>query len=231
MSGAKRAFDLVGALAGLVVLWPLFLLVALAIKLDDGGSVFFRQARVGWHGRTFRLWKFRTMVPDAERRGAQLTVGRDPRVTRVGYWLRRWKLDELPQLLNVVTGEMSLVGPRPEVPRYVALYTEAQRRVLEVRPGITDPASIEYCDESELLALADDPERLYLEELVPRKLQMNLEYAREATVWRDVGTIVRTLARVAGRRRLAARGPQRPHAPAPSTPEPEAARSLPSPGR
>ncbi|MBX6365251.1 MAG: sugar transferase [Gemmatimonadetes bacterium] len=200
MSAAKRAFDLVAALAGLLVLWPLFLLVALAIKLDDGGSVFFRQTRVGWHGRPFRLWKFRTMVPDAERRGGQLTVGRDPRITRVGYWLRRWKLDELPQLLNVVAGEMSLVGPRPEVPRYVARYTEAQRRVLEVRPGITDPAAIEYCDESELLARADDPERLYVEELLPRKLQMNLQYAREATVWRDVGMVLRTLARLAGRR-------------------------------
>lgn len=200
MSATKRAFDLVAALAGLLVLSPLFLLVALAIKLDDGGSVFFRQTRVGWHGRPFRLWKFRTMVPDAERRGGQLTVGRDPRITRVGYWLRRWKLDELPQLLNVVTGEMSLVGPRPEVPCYVARYTDAQRRVLDVRPGITDPAAIEYCDESELLARADDPERLYLEELLPRKLQMNLQYAREATVWRDVGMVLRTLARLAGRR-------------------------------
>lgn len=198
MKPAKRAFDLFWSLSGLAVLSPLFLLIALLVKLEDRGPVFFRQERVGHRGRSFRIWKFRTMVVDADRMGRPLTVGRDPRITRVGYWLRKFKLDELPQLINVVRGEMSLVGPRPEVPRYVALYTLEQRKVLELVPGITDPASIRYRNESEVLARSPDPERTYIEEVMPEKIRLNLEYARRATLWSDFVVIVRTLARLWG---------------------------------
>lgn len=168
------------------------------IKLDDKGPVFFRQERVGYKGRPFRIWKFRTMVVDAEKIGKPLTVGRDPRITRVGYWLRKFKLDELPQLFNVLVGEMSLVGPRPEVPKYVALYTPEQRKVLDLVPGITDPASIKYRDESEILGRSPDPDRTYLEEIMPEKIRLNLEYAAHATVWSDFIIVLKTLFRVFG---------------------------------
>jgi len=196
MSPAKRAFDLFWVLLGLAVVWPLFVLIAFLIKLEDGGAVFFRQKRVGYHGRAFRIWKFRTMVVEAEERGKPLTVGRDPRITRVGRWLRKTNLDELPQLINVVKGEMSLVGPRPEVPRYVALYTPEERKVLELIPGMTDPASIAYRSESELLAQVEDPERFYIAEIMPTKLRLNLDYARRATVISDCVVILRTLLRL-----------------------------------
>ncbi|MGI9952922.1 sugar transferase [Moorellaceae bacterium AZ2] len=193
MKWSKRLFDLFWSLLGLAVLWPLFLLIALLIKLEDGGPVFFRQERVGYKGRPFYIWKFRTMVVDAEKRGKPLTVGLDPRITRVGYWLRKFKLDELPQLINVILGQMSLVGPRPEVPQYVALYAPEQRRVLEMVPGITDPASIAYRRESELLASSPDPERTYIEEIIPEKIRLNLEYAQRATLWTDLVVILRTI--------------------------------------
>jgi lipopolysaccharide/colanic/teichoic acid biosynthesis glycosyltransferase len=197
---ATRAFDLFFALVGLIVLAPLMVVVALAIALTSKGPVFFQQERVGLGGRPFRIIKFRTMRVDAERLGGLLTVGHDPRITRVGAFLRASKLDELPQLINVLRGDMALVGPRPEVPRYVALYSAEQRRVLEVRPGITDPASIEYRDESALLAAAADPERWYVEEVMPHKLAINLAYLRQRTLPSDVGVIFATLARLAGRR-------------------------------
>jgi lipopolysaccharide/colanic/teichoic acid biosynthesis glycosyltransferase len=204
MTRAKRVMDVCGSLAGLVVLAPLFVLVGIAIAVDGwegwSGSVLFAQERVGLRGSRFRMWKFRTMVADAERRGAQLTVGADPRITRVGRWLRRLKLDELPQLFNVLRGEMSLVGPRPEVPRFVALYTEAQRAVLELVPGITDPASIRYRDEASELAHAADPERCYIEEIMPEKIHLNLEYAKIATPWTDLLVVLSTIGLVAGRR-------------------------------
>jgi lipopolysaccharide/colanic/teichoic acid biosynthesis glycosyltransferase len=190
---AKRLFDVGATIAGLFVLWPVLLIVALLIKLDDGGSVFFRQERVGRAGRRFRVWKFRTMIPDAERRGGTLTVGDDPRTTRVGRWLRRSKVDELPQLFNVLAGDMSLVGPRPEVPRYVARYSADQRRVLDLVPGITDPASIAYSRESELLARAPDPERYYVTAVMPDKIRINLTYAARATRWTDVKVVLETL--------------------------------------
>lgn len=193
MKWSKRLFDLFWSMLGLAVLWPLFLLIALLIKLEDGGPVFFRQERVGYKGRSFRIWKFRTMVVDAEKLGKPLTVGRDPRITRVGYWLRRFKLDELPQLINVMLGQMSLVGPRPEVPWYVALYTPEQRKVLEIVPGITDPASIAYRYENDLLACSPDPERTYIEEIMPEKIRLNLEYAIRATFWTDMMVILRTI--------------------------------------
>ncbi len=198
MTTAKRLFDLAAAGAGLVVLAPLLVAIGVLILMEDGRPVFFRQERVGRDGRPFRIWKFRTMVVDAERRGGAITVGRDPRITRVGHWLRRFKLDELPQLWNVVRGEMSLVGPRPEVPRYVALYTPEQRRVLSLVPGITDPASIAYRDEAALLADSDDPERLYVERIMPDKIRINLDYAARRSLWSDVRVILETLRKVGG---------------------------------
>ena len=191
---AKRVFDLVASLAGLLVLAPVFWAFALAIRIDSPGPIFFRQERVGLGGRTFRIHKFRSMVLDAERVGGQLTVGADPRVTHVGRWLRRYKLDELPQLIDVFLGDMSLVGPRPEVPRYVANYPTDLRALLQsVRPGITDPASIRFRDESELLATADDPERVYVEQILPQKLALYADYVRQRTLWGDIAIILATL--------------------------------------
>ena len=193
MRPAKRALDLVGAGVGVVLLAPLFALVAVAIKAGDGGPVFYRQRRVGRNGREFRIWKFRTMVVDAERAGPPLTAGEDPRVTRVGAVLRRFKLDELPQLLNVLVGEMSLVGPRPEVARYIAYYTPSERLILRHVPGITDPASLVYADEAALLAGAADPERIYLRQIMPEKIRLSMRYARSATVLSDMMVILQTL--------------------------------------
>ncbi len=192
----KRVVDVAFAALALALLWPLGLVIAAAVTLGDGGPAFFRQERVGRGGRTFRMWKFRTMIVGAERSGRHLTVGADPRVTRVGAVLRRTKLDELPQLLNVLRGQMSMVGPRPEVRRYVAFYTAEQRAVLKLTPGITDPASLRYRDESELLAESADPERTYVEHIVPQKIRLNLAYAASATWLTDIGVIwatVRTL--------------------------------------
>ena len=191
---AKRWFDLALAIPGFFLLAPLFYLVALMIKLDSPGPVFFRQVRVGCGGKTFRLVKFRTMRVDAEKLGSQLTVGQDPRITRLGAILRKTKIDEFPQLFNVLTGDMSLVGPRPEVPRYVSLYTTLQRRVLELLPGITDPASLKYRDENDVLARAADPERCYLETIMPDKIEINLAYARQATVGSDWQVVMATIA-------------------------------------
>jgi lipopolysaccharide/colanic/teichoic acid biosynthesis glycosyltransferase len=193
---AKRGFDLGLAALGVLVLSPLFLVLAVLVKREDGGPVFHRAERVGRGGRPFRLWKFRTMVVGAENVGGPLTIGADPRVTRIGRTLRRFKLDELPQLINVVVGEMSLVGPRPEAPKLAERYTTGQRRVFELVPGITDPASIRFANESEILGRSTDPEDLYFTELVPLKVQLNLEYAARATVLTDLRVILRTLARI-----------------------------------
>lgn len=188
-----RLFDLLSAAFGLAFLSPLFLLVALAIKLDDRGPVFYRQERIGRWGRAFFILKFRTMSTGADRSGPLLTVGGDARVTRVGRRLRRWKLDELPQLVNVLRGEMGLVGPRPEVPRYVALYTEEQARVLSLRPGVTDPASIAYRNENEILSAVGSPEAFYIENILPNKVRINLEYAAGATLGSNLQVILATL--------------------------------------
>ena len=193
MTRAKRTFDLVGAGLGLVLLAPLLALLGLLVKAEDGGPVLFKQERVGYQGRRFRIWKFRTMVPDAETRGLPLTVERDPRLTRIGAWMRRLKLDELPQLFNVLVGDMSLVGPRPDVPRYVALYRAPERRVLELVPGMTDEGSIRYLGESTLLAASPDPEPHYLEVIAPEKIRLSLAYAARATVWSDLRVILKTL--------------------------------------
>lgn len=191
---AKRAFDLLGSALALLLLLPLLAVLALLIKSDSPGPVFFRQERVGRGGRTFHIHKFRTMVADAPQRGLALTVGADPRITRSGAWLRRTRLDELPQLIDVLLGHMSLVGPRPEVPRYVQHYPAHLRdRALAVRPGITDPSSLAYLDESELLAAAADPEREYIERILPRKLQAAADYADRASLWTDLQVIGRTV--------------------------------------
>ena len=197
---AKRLFDLIGAAFALALLWPLLIGAALWIKLDSPGPVMFRQQRVGRHGRLFSIHKFRTMAVDAAERGPLITVGNDARITRAGAWLRRNKLDELPQLIDVLAGHMSLVGPRPEVPAYVARYPQALReQVLSVRPGITDPVSLEFADEGALLAPAADPEREYVEVLMPRKLRAAAAYAQRATLWTDLGVIARTLRLLARR--------------------------------
>jgi lipopolysaccharide/colanic/teichoic acid biosynthesis glycosyltransferase len=188
----KRAVDLIFAAVGLIVLAPLMGGIALVIKLCDWGTVFFAQERVGQFGVPFRMYKFRTMVANAERLGIPLTTGNDPRITRVGRWLRRTKLDELPQLWNVVKGDMSLVGPRPEVPRYVALYTAEQRYVLNVRPGITDPASLQFFDEARCLAMPN-PEMAYVKLVLPHKLAINLAYLRRRTVVSDFIVLLATL--------------------------------------
>jgi lipopolysaccharide/colanic/teichoic acid biosynthesis glycosyltransferase len=191
---AKRIFDLFCSLLGVLFLAPLFLLISFWIKLDSPGPVFFRQERVGRFGNSFRIFKFRTMCLDAENKGRQITVGEDPRITKSGRFLRKTKLDELPQLLNVITGEMSLVGPRPEVPRYVALYPAKVRElVLSVPPGITDYASIEYKDENTILGRSTDPDKAYIEEVMPVKLGYCLRYVAERSLWIDFKLIIVTL--------------------------------------
>ena len=190
---AKRVMDIAISAAALCVLWPVFLLIALAIVIDDPGPVFYRQVRVGRGGRPFRIFKFRTMVVDADKKGLSITVGRDSRITRVGAFLRKTKLDELAQLLNVLCGQMSFVGPRPEVPRYVELYTPYQRQVLLVRPGMTDYASIAYRNENDLLAGADDPEKMYIETIMPDKIELNMKYLREISPLADLRLILKTV--------------------------------------
>jgi len=191
---AKRAFDLVCAVLGLLLLAPLLLAVAVWIKLDSPGPVIFRQQRVGRFGVPFRIHKFRTMTHALAPQGPLITVGEDVRITRAGHWLRRHKLDELPQLIDVLKGDMSFVGPRPEVPRYVAMYPDAMReRVLAVRPGITDPASLVFRGESAQLAAAPDPEREYVEVIMPRKLALAADYADHANLLTDLGLVLQTL--------------------------------------
>ena len=193
---AKRAMDIVLSACALAILWPLLLLIALAIWIDDPGPVFYRQVRVGRNGKTFRIFKFRSMVMDADKKGLAITVGRDSRITRVGAVLRKTKLDELAQLLNVLWGQMSFVGPRPEVPKYVELYTPYQRQVLLVRPGITDYASIAYRNENDLLAGAPDPETMYIEQIMPDKIELNMKYLREISPLADIRLILKTIVAV-----------------------------------
>ena len=193
---AKRAMDIVLSACALAVLWPLLLLIALAIWIDDPGPVFYRQVRVGRNGKTFRIFKFRSMVMDADKKGLAITVGRDSRITRVGAVLRKTKLDELAQLLNVILGQMSFVGPRPEVPKYVELYTPYQRQVLLVRPGITDYASIAYRNENDLLAGAPNPEAMYIEQIMPDKIELNMKYLREISPLADIRLILKTIVAV-----------------------------------
>lgn len=188
----KRLLDITASGIGLLLLCPLFFVLAIWIKLDSQGPVFYRQVRVGKGNRDFRIFKFRSMRIGSDK-GSLITVGgHDARITRSGYFIRKYKLDELPQLINVFLGDMSLVGPRPEVRRYVDLYTEEQRRVLNVRPGITDPASIKYRNENELLEGAEDPERYYIEVIMPDKLRLNIAYATNQSLLGDLRLICET---------------------------------------
>jgi lipopolysaccharide/colanic/teichoic acid biosynthesis glycosyltransferase len=193
----KRAFDIGAAGLGLLLASPVLAAAALAVKLDSAGPVFFRQQRLGRNFRPFWIFKLRTMVVDAERHG-QLTAAVDPRVTRVGRWLRKTKLDELPQLWNVLVGDMSLVGPRPEVPKYVEMFRDDYRVVLSVRPGLTDPASVKYRDEAAILAGCPDPEREYVEHILPDKIALAREYIARSTFASDLAVLARTLRRIAG---------------------------------
>ena len=198
----KRCIDVSASVAGLLVLSPLMILIAAFIKLDSPGTVLFRQERVGLRGRPFRIHKFRTMYSHGSAAGLPITAGKDPRITRVGKVIRRYKLDELPQLVDVLTGTMSLVGPRPEVPRYVAYYPESQcRKILSVRPGITDLASIEFIDEASILGASSDPEQAYIKEVLPRKLELALAYVDSRSNILDLRIIGATLARIIGFRR------------------------------
>ncbi|WP_306643099.1 sugar transferase [Sanyastnella coralliicola] len=192
----KRLFDVLASAIAIIVLLPLFIVIALWIIIDDGTPIFFRQTRVGKDQREFRIYKFRSMYKDAESRG-QLTIGgKDPRVTKSGYFIRKYKIDEFPQLLNVLAGDMSIVGPRPEVPKYVKHYSEEQLQVLSVRPGMTDPASIEFIDEDEILGKSEDPEKAYIEEILPQKLALQLEYVTKSGLVYDIKLIMQTLGKI-----------------------------------
>lgn len=192
----KRIFDLFFSLIGLLILSPFFIIISLLILIDSKGGVFYRQVRVGLDGKDFKLFKFRSMRTDADK-GSLITIGgRDSRITKMGYFIRKYKIDELPQLLNVLLGDMSLVGPRPEVRRYVDLYTDEQKKVLTVKPGITDYASIEYRNENELLGKAENPEETYINEIMPAKLNLNLKYIAEQGMWTDFKIIFSTVKKV-----------------------------------
>lgn len=188
----KRLFDIVASGLGLLVLLPLFVVLAVWIKLDSRGPVFYRQTRVGRYNKDFRLFKFRSMRVGADKQGLITVGGHDPRITRSGYFIRKYKLDELPQLINVFIGDMSLVGPRPEVRKYVEMYTPEQMHVLDVRPGITDMASIRYRNENELLETVDDPDKYYVEVIMQDKLRINLEYVAKHSFWFDIKLIFNT---------------------------------------
>lgn len=196
----KRVFDLLASAAALLLLSPLLLMVAALVRATSRGPVFFRQERIGRNSRPFRIYKFRTMVQDAPRHGGLVTFGADPRITRVGRFLRAAKIDELPQLINVLLGDMSFVGPRPEVRKYVEMFRDDYAEVLRVRPGITDLASIKYRHEAEILGHADDPEREYIERILPDKIKLGKEYAKNNSLWLDVVIILKTL-HVVGRRK------------------------------
>lgn len=188
----KRLFDIIASGLGLLVLSPLFLILAIWIKLDSKGPVFYRQVRVGKDNKDFRIFKFRSMRVGSDK-GSLVTIGgRDPRITRSGYIIRKLKLDELPQLINVFVGDMSLVGPRPEVRHYVNYWTEEQMHVLDVRPGITDPASIKFRNENKLMEQAEDPEDYYINVIMQEKLKLYLEYVNNHSFWGDIGLIFKT---------------------------------------
>lgn len=192
----KRSFDIIISVIGLLFLVPIFLIIAIVIKIDSKGPVFFKQIRVGKNGREFKIFKFRTMKENAEKKGMQITINGDSRITKSGYFLRKYKIDELPQLINVLIGDMSFVGPRPEVPKYVAMYDENQRSILKIRPGITDIASIKYRDENSILAKSEDPEQTYIQDIMPRKIELNIKYIKNMSVLYDIGLIIKTISKV-----------------------------------
>lgn len=191
----KRAFDLFFSVPGLILLTPIFLVISLMIKMDNPGEVFYKQERVGQFGKMFKIVKFRTMKANADQNGLLITVDNDLRITKIGHFLRKYKIDELPQLINVIKGEMSLVGPRPEVKRYVEMYSEDQKEVLNAKPGITDPASLKYRNESDLLKSDSihNAEELYIKEIMPDKLRINISYAKNRNIFTDFCIIIRTI--------------------------------------
>ena len=191
----KRIFDIILSLFGLIILLPFMLIIATLIKLDSKGSVFFKQIRVTKNEREFKIFKYRTMKVGSDKY-SQITVGKDERITKIGSFLRKYKLDEIPQLINVLIGDMSLVGPRPEVPKYIALYTEEQREILKVRAGITDYASIEFSNENDILANEVDPEKAYIEKIMPRKIELNKKYLSEISVMTDIKIILLTIRKI-----------------------------------
>ena len=191
----KRIFDIILSLFGLMILFPFMLIIAILIKLDSKGPVFFKQIRVTKNGREFKIFKYRTMRVGSDKY-SQITVGKDNRITKIGAFLRKYKLDEIPQLINVLLGDMSLVGPRPEVPKYVALYTKEQKEILKVRAGITDYASIEFSDENDLLASEEDPEKAYIEKIMPKKIELNKKYILEISILTDIKIILLTIKKI-----------------------------------
>ena len=191
----KRIFDIISSLFGLILLSPFIIIIAILIKLDSKGPIFFKQVRVTKNGREFKIFKYRTMKIGSDKY-SQITVGKDSRITKIGDFLRKYKLDEIPQLINVLIGDMSLVGPRPEVPKYIALYTEEQREILKVRAGITDYASIEFSNENDILANEVDPEKAYIEKIMPRKIELNKKYLSEISVMTDIKIILLTIKKI-----------------------------------
>ena len=191
----KRIFDIILSLFGLIILLPFMLIIAIFIKLDSKGPVFFKQVRVTKNGREFKIFKYRTMRVGSDKY-SQITVGKDDRITKIGSFLRKYKLDEIPQLINVLIGDMSLVGPRPEVPKYVALYTDEQKEILKVRAGITDYASIEFSNENDLLASEEDPEKAYIKKVMPKKIELNKKYISEISMLTDIKIILLTIKKI-----------------------------------
>jgi lipopolysaccharide/colanic/teichoic acid biosynthesis glycosyltransferase len=197
----KRLLDIIVASIALLILLPFMLIIFFCIVLESKGGLFYKQQRVGKNNKPFYLYKFRSMKKNADKKGLLTVGGKDPRVTRIGYFLRKSKMDELPQLINIIKGDMSIVGPRPEVPKYVALYDENQRRVLSVRPGLTDLASIKYINESELLENAENPEEFYIQKIMPDKLHLNLEYIDNKAFAKDFRIVFQTLIRLFDRKK------------------------------
>lgn len=191
----KRIFDITLSLFGLIILLPFMLIIAILIKIDSKGPVFFKQIRVTKNGKEFKIFKYRTMRVGSDKY-SQITVGKDSRITKIGSFLRKYKLDEIPQLINVLIGDMSLVGPRPEVPKYVALYTDEQKEILKVRAGITDYASIEFSDENDLLASEEEPEKAYIEKIMPKKIELNKKYLSKISILTDIKIILLTIKKI-----------------------------------
>ena len=194
----KRIFDIIFSLGGIIILSPFFILFWVLIKLETKGNPVFKQLRVGENNIDFTLYKFRTMFPDSEKKGSITIGGRDPRITKVGYYLRKFKIDELPQLFNVLLGDMSFVGPRPEVRKYVKLYSKQQLEVLNVKPGITDYASLKYFNENEILGNSSNPDEDYVNIIMPEKLKLNIEYVHGNNLLKDINIILKTLLRIFG---------------------------------
>ena len=193
----KRVFDIIASFCGIIILFPLIIIVSILIKITSKGPVLFKQIRVTKNGKLFKIYKFRTMKENSEG-NKQITVGKDNRITGIGHILRKTKLDELPQLFNVLKGEMSLVGPRPEVPKYVELYTDEQREILKVPAGITDYASIYFSNESELLGEVEDPEEFYIKKIMPYKIELNKKYINEIGIMTDIKIIILTILKILG---------------------------------